>query len=139
MDIADVRKRVLATMQRAKQRDAERRARVDAAARAYSTLLDTAAVPLFRQIANVLRAENHPYGIFTPSGSLKLVSDRTAEDSIEIALDTSGDEPRVVAHTKRSRGGRVIESEQTVGDPATLTEHDLLEFVLKELESFVAR
>ncbi len=139
MEIAAVRQRILATIGRAKQRDAERRARTDEAARAYSTFLDTIAVPMFRQVANVLRAEGYPFGIFTPSGSVKLASDRTAEDSIEILLDTTGDEPRVMGHTTRSRGGRVIESERPVGDPAALTDTDVLEFLLKELETLVAR
>ena len=139
MEIAAVRQRILVTIDRAKQRDAARRTRTDEAARAYSTFLDTIAVPLFRQIANVLRAEGYPFGVFTPSGSVKLVSDRTAEDSIEIRLDTTGDEPRVIGHTTRSRGGRVIESERPVGHPATLTEGDLLDFLMKELETLVGR
>lgn len=139
MDISDIRKRVNATIERAKHREAERRARADEAARAYSTFLDTIAVPLFRQVANVLRAEGHLFAVFTPSGSVKLVSDRSAEDSIELTLDTTGDEPRVVAHTSRTRGRRIIESEKPVGDPAALTDQSLLEFLLKELEPFVAR
>jgi hypothetical protein len=139
MEIAAVRQRILGTIDRAKQRDAARRTRTDEAARAYSTFLDTIAVPLFRQIANVLRAEGYPFGVFTPSRSVKLVSDRTAEDSIEILLDTAGDEPCVTGHTTRSRGGRVIESERPVGNPATLTEGDLLDFLMKELETLVGR
>jgi hypothetical protein len=139
MEVAEVRKRVLSTIERAKQRAGERRARTDEAARAYSTFLDTIAVPMFRQVANVLRAESYPFGVFTPSGSVKLVSDRTAEDSIEILLDTTGDEPRVMGHTTRSRGGGVLESERPVGDPATLSEADLLEFLMKELEALVGR
>jgi hypothetical protein len=139
MEVSDIRKRILATLERAKHQAAERRARSDDAARAYSTFLDTIAVPMCRQVANVLRAERYPYGVFTPAGSVKLVSDRTAEDSIEILLDTSGAEPRVMGHTSRSRGGRVVQSERPVGDPATLTEIDLLEFLLKELEALVER
>jgi hypothetical protein len=44
-----------------------------------------------------------------------------------------------VGHTTRSRGGRVTESEQIVGDPAALGEGDLLEFLMKELEGLVSR
>jgi hypothetical protein len=139
MEISHVRQRILATIERARQRDAERRARTDEAARAYSTFLDTIAVPIFRQVANVLRAEGYLFGVFTPSGSVTLVSDRSAQDSIGIALDTTGDAPLVVGRTSRSRGGRVIESERPVGDPATLGEADLLEFVMKELEGLVSR
>ena len=139
MEIADIRKRINATIDRAKQRDAERRARTDEAARAYSTFLDTIAVPMFRQVVNVLRADGYPFGLFTPSGSVKLVSDRTAEDSIEILLDTTGDKPLVMGHTTRSRGGRVKESDRIVGEPGTLTEGDLLDFLMKELEGLVSR
>jgi hypothetical protein len=139
MDIAEVRKRVHATIARAKQRAADRRARTDEAARAYSTFLDAVAAPLFRQTANVLRAGGYPFGVFTPQGSVKLVSDRAAEDAIEIVLDTSGDEARVVGRVSRSRGRRIVEWERPLGDPARLTEHDVLEFLLKELEPFVER
>jgi len=139
MDIADVKRRVHAAMERAKQRDAERRARVDEAARAYSTFLDTVAVPLFRQVANVLRSEGHLFTVFTPSGSVKLASDRRAEDSIAVVLDTSGDVPLVVGHTSRVRGRRVIEAERQIGSPASFGEADVLEFLMTELEESLTR
>jgi hypothetical protein len=139
MDISDVRKRVLATIERAKQRDAVRRARTDEAARAYSTFLETIAVPLFRQVANVLRAEGMMFTLFTPSGGVKLASDRRAEDSIELLLDTTGDDPVVVAHTSRARGRRVIESERPIGDPASLSEQLTLDALLAELDRLVER
>ena len=139
MDIADVRKRVNATLERARQRDAERRARTDDAASAYSRWLDTVAVPLVRQIANVLRAEGHVFTVFTPADSVKLASDRRAEDAIELVLDSGGDAPVVVAHTSRARGRRVIEHQRALGDPAALTEAELLTFLLAELEELVSR
>jgi hypothetical protein len=139
MEISDVRKRLLATIERSKQRAAERRARADDAAKAYSTFIDTIGVPMFRQVANVLKAEGYPFGVFTPAGSVKLVSDRHPQDSIEIVFDASGDRPLVMGHTTRGRGGRVVESEQPVGDPAVLSETDVLEFLARELEPFVDR
>jgi len=139
MEIADVRKRVYATMERAKQRAAGRRARADEAARAYSTFLETIAIPIFRQVAQVLRAEGYVFNVFTPSGSVRLMSERAAEDYIELTLDTAGDEPQVVGHALRSRGRRVIESEAAIGDPAALSESDVLDFLTKELEAFVER
>jgi len=139
MEIVDVRRRVVAAIERAKQRESERRARTDAAARAYSNFLDHVAVPLFRQVANVLRAEGRPFGVFTPAGSVTLVSDRSAEDSIELTLDTSGEVPVVMARISRGRGGRVLESERPVGDPAELGDAALLDFVAKELETLLGR
>jgi len=139
MEISEVRKRIQAAITRSKQRAAERRARTDEAAKAYSTFLDTIAVPMFRQVANVLKAEGYSFGVFTPSGSVKLVSDRNPQDSIEIRFDASGDMPLVVGHVTRSRGSRVVESEQAVGDPASVGETDVLEFLSRELEPFVQR
>ena len=139
MEISDVRKRLLAAIERSKQRAAERRARAEDAAKAYSTFIDTIGVPIFRQVANVLKAEGYPFGVFTPAGSVKLVSDRHPQDSIEILFDASGDRPLVMGHTTRGRGGRVVESEQPVGDPAALSETDVLEFLARELEPFVDR
>src|SRR4051812_24858855 len=120
MEVADVRKRLNETIERAKRRAAERRARGDEVARAYDRFLEQTAVPLFRQIANVLRADGYLFNVFTPSGSVRLMSDRHAEDYIELLLDTSGDGPRLVGHASRGRGRRVDESERDLGDPATL-------------------
>jgi hypothetical protein len=77
--------------------------------------------------------------VFTPSGSVRLMSDRSAQDFIEISLDASGDEPSVMGHASRSRGRRVVESERAMGNPESLTESDVLEFLLKELEGFVEK
>jgi len=139
VEIADVRKRLLHMIERAKRQAAERRARTDEASRAFDTFLETIAVPLFRQVANSLRADGYLFNVFTPSGSVRLMSDRGAEDFIEVTLDTSDTVPRVIGHTSRSRGRRVLESERAIGEPDALTENDVLEFLLKELEPFVER
>jgi hypothetical protein len=139
METSDVRKRVNQTIERAKRQAAERRARGDDATRAFEIFLSTIAVPLFRQVANILRSDGYLFNVFTPSGSVRLMSDRAAEDFIELSLDTTGDRPQVVGHASRSRGRRVLESERAIGDPGELTEEAVLEFVLKELEAFVER
>jgi hypothetical protein len=89
----------------------------------------------------VLKIEGYQFNVFTPSGSVRLGSERSGEDYIEIVLDTSGDAPRVLGRIGRSRGRRVISAERVVGDgsPANITEEDLLAFVMKELEPFVDR
>jgi hypothetical protein len=139
MEVSDVRKRLHATIERAKQQAGERRARGDEATRAFETFLSNTAVPIVRQIANILRSEGYLFNVFTPSGSVRLTSDRIAEDFIELTLDTTGDTPQVMGHTSRSRGRRVAESERPIGEPAALTEEDVLGFLLKELEAFVER
>jgi len=141
MEISDVRRRVQETIDRAKRAAMERRARGDEIARDYQLFLERVAIPVFRQVANVLRATGYPFTVFTPSGSVRLMSDRSAEEFIEVVLDTDGD-PTVIGHASRSRGRRVVESERPIRAGAAvrdLTEDDVLGFVLKELEPLVER
>ena len=139
MEISDIKRRVVETIERARRQSAERRTRHDEAAREYETFLAQTAIPVFKQILNVLRAEGFLFTVFTPGGSVRLMSDRSTEDYIELVLDTSGDEPVVSGHTGRSRGRRVVESERPIGPPATLTENDVLSFVLQALAPLVER
>jgi len=142
MEIADVRKRVLQTIDLARRAAAERHERVDAAGREYDLFLERVATPIFRQVANVLRAEGHPWSVSTPSGSVRLSPDRSPRDYIELALDTTGEQPEVLGHTSRTRGGRVIETEHPLGAGGPvrdLAEDTVLQFVLQELQAFVER
>ena len=141
MEISDVRRRVRETIDRARRHAAERRKRNDEAALAFGRFLETVAVPLFKQIANVLRIEGYPFTVFTPSGGVRLMSDRSADDYVEIALDAAGDAPRVIAHINRSRGRRVVDEERTVGsgDPASIGDEDLLAFMAEAIEPFVEK
>ncbi len=140
MEVSIVRQRLMQTIDRAKRSAAERRSRSDEATRVYAGFLDRTAVPLIRQVAGILKSEGMLYTVFTPAGSVRLMSDRSAEDFIEIALDTSGPEPRVMGHTSRRRGHRVVEHEGPIGGAvADLSEDDVLDFLLKELEPFVER
>src|SRR5262245_11973420 len=112
MEVSDVKRKIVETIERAKRNAVERRVRTDEAGQAYSIFLDTIGVPLFRQVAGVLKAEGYPFTVFTPGGSVRLTSDKHGEDFIELRLDTTGDQPVVVGHTSRTRGRRVIESER---------------------------
>ena len=141
METSVVRNRLRETIERAKRHAVERRGHNDDATRAFAAFLDHIATPLMRQIAGALKADNFHFTVFTPSGSVRLMSDRHSEDFIEIALDLTGDAPRVTGHTSRLRGRNIVETEKPVGAgrPGGITEEDLLEFLLKELEPFVER
>jgi hypothetical protein len=141
MEISDVRRQVRDTIERARRHAAERRLRNDEATRAFARFLEAVAVPLFKQIANVLKIEGYPFTVFTPSGGVRLMSDRSADDYVEITLDTSADAPRITGRISRSRGRRIVDAERVVGrgDPALVGEEELLTFVLKELEPFVEK
>jgi hypothetical protein len=79
--------------------------------------------------------------VFTPSGGVRLMSDRGSEDYIELSLDTSGDEPMVLGRSSRARGRRVIENERAIAELTVpnLTEEHVVEYLLKELGPFVER
>jgi hypothetical protein len=141
MEISDVRRRVTETVERAKRSAGERRVRSDEAARDYATFLDSLAVPLVRQVANVLKVHGYLFGVFTPSGSVRLASEKSADEYIEIALDTSGEQPVVLGHSRRARGGHIVENERPIGGPAigSVTEEQVLTFLLEQLEPLVER
>ena len=139
MEISDVRRRVHAAIERAKKQAAERRTRGDEATRAYDAFLSNVGVPIFRQVANVLRADGYLFSVFTPSGSVRLAADRIAENFIELTLETTGAAPQVLGHSSHLRGRRIVESEHAIGEPAALSEEEVLAFVLKELEALVER
>jgi hypothetical protein len=141
METSVLRRRLTETIEAARRTAAARRARAEEAARAYSQFLDTIAVPLFRQVANILKASGYSFTVFTPSGAVRLMSDKSSEDYIELSLDSSGDEPMVMGKSSRARGRRVIESERAIAEHtvAHLTEEHVLQYLLKELEPFVER
>jgi hypothetical protein len=139
MEISVVRKRLTETIERAKKQAADRRGRSDQASRDFEVFLQKVAVPLFRQVANALKADGYAFTVFTPSGSVRLMSDRSAEDYIELTLDTADDPPQVMGQISRTRGRRVLDAERAIGTPDALTEDQLLDFLLKELEAFVER
>lgn len=139
MEISIVRRRLTETIERARKQAADRRVRGDQAASAFDVFLQKIAVPLFRQVANALKADGYAFTVFTPSGSVRLMSDRSSSDYIELTLDPSAAPPSVLGRISRARGGRVIDTERPIGAPETLSEDELLEFLLKELEAFVER
>ena len=140
METSTVRNRLNLVIDAARRSSAARRARNDEAARSYERVLEFA-VPLFKQMAQALKVSGYLFSVFTPGGSVKLMSDKSPEDYIELSLDTSGEDPAVMGHVSRARGRRVIESEHPIANKvvAELTEEDVFEFLLKEIEPFVER
>lgn len=140
MESSTVRNRLNLVIDAAKRSSAARRERNEEAARSYERVLEFT-MPLFRQVAQALKVNGYMFSVFTPGGGVKLMSDRSPEDYIEVSLDTSGEQPTVMGHVSRTRGRRVIESEHPVARKPVgeLTEEDVFEFLLKEIEPFVER
>ena len=142
MEVAQVRKRVQAGIAAARERAHRRRAQAAEAERAYVTFLQDVATPVTRQVANALKTEGHSFTVFTPGGGLRLASDRGRDDFIEFVLDTDSTPPQVLARISHTRGSRTIEEEQPVKrgtPPESLSEEDVLDFLVGALEPWLER
>ena len=136
MEVSEVRRRLRAAIEKARQAAAERRARNDAAARDYDVFLAERATPIFHQLAAALAAEGRAFKVFTPAGSIRLATERSPEEFIELVLDDSSAPPAGVGRTTRGRGRRMISTERALGSGAPvadLTEEDVLAFLLEEI------
>jgi Arc/MetJ family transcription regulator len=142
IEISELRKRLRIAIDERRKATAARRTALDAAAKAYTELLDMIATPLVQKLANALRAEGHNFTVFTPNGGLRMALAKSADDFIEFALDTSQDEPFVTLQVNRSRGRRVVQHERPVkGRTAVdrLSEEDVLQALLDEIAPYVER
>jgi|SoiMethySBSTD1v2_1073268.scaffolds.fasta_scaffold1036413_2 hypothetical protein len=142
MDIPEVRRRLRGALERAKREAAERRARADAGAREYDAFLEQRAVPAFRLFASALVGEGRAFKVQTPAGSVRLVSDGSADDYIDLSLDSTQDPPRVVVRTSRGRGRRNTSTERVLGNTSPIaetTEEHVLEILLEEIPALVER
>ena len=139
-DVAVVRKRVRAAIEQARRDQAERRGRVAEAQASYNTFLETAAIPAFRMIANVLKSEGLSFEVMTPAGGVRMQSERNREDAIEMELDTTADPPQPLVTITRTRGSRVVQSDRSIkgSNPLVqLTEDDVIEMLLDELRPWL--
>ena len=142
MDIPEIRRRLRASIEAAKRDAQERRGRSDRAAQVYEEFLAVRAVPLFQTVASALVAEGYRFKVFTPAGSVRLASESSGEDYIELSLDTTTDPPVVIGRTSRGRGRGQIASERPVQEDIPiedLADEDVLAFLLRELTSFLER
>ena len=142
MEISEVRRRLLAAIDKARRVAEERRIRTDVASRDYQNFLEQRATPVFQQVAAALKAEGYTFKVFTPASSIRLASDRSPEEFIELSLDDTSNPPAVLGRTSRGRGRRMTSSERAVGEGkaiANLNEEDVLTFLLEEIVGLVER
>ena len=131
-----------AALAAARERSQQRRQRVADAESRYDQFLADVAVPLARQVANVLKAEGRSFTVSTPGRTVRLETDRGRDDYVEVALTTDVDPPAVVVHIRHTRGSRTIDEERTLKSgaaPDQISEDDLLEFLLSALEPWIER
>ncbi len=142
LEVSQVRRRLKAAMDAARQHAQRRRERTAEAQRAYEAFLNDVATPVARQVANALKAEGYSFTVFTPGGGLRLASDTARDDFIDFALETDGERPQVIGRISRQRGSRTLDEERPVkrdAPPDALTEDDMLEFLVGALEPWFER
>jgi hypothetical protein len=142
VEVSHVRRRVQAAIAAARELTQQRRQRVAEAEIAYAAFLQDVATPVTRQVANTLKIEGYAFTVFTPGDGLRLAADRGRDDFIEFALDTGSDRPQVIGRISHTRGSRTIDEERPVkagASPETLTEDDVLEFLVGALEPWLQR
>jgi hypothetical protein len=139
-DVALVRKRVKTAIEQARRDQAERRGRVAEASKAYEAFLESAAIPVFKMFANILKSEGLHFEVMTPAGGVRLQSERQRDDSIELELDTTADPPQPLVTITRVRGSRIVQSDRSIkgSNPLVrLTEDDVIEMLLEELRPWL--
>jgi hypothetical protein len=142
VEVSEIRRQLRHAIDRAKARAQRKRNDAAEAERAYATFLDEIATPTTRMLASVLKAEGYPFTVSTPSGGVRLASDRGRDDYIELTLDASGDKPTVVGRVRHTRGSRTLEDERPIkagAAPQDLTEGDVLSFLVASLEPWLER
>ncbi len=141
MEPADLRKRVLRALDEARRHAAAHREEAERAGQAFDRLQPEIAA-LWRQVANVLKVEGHPYTINTPAGSVRFASERWPESFVEVTLDTTRRPVAVVGRTVFARGREGIDREAVVAEAAELATVEAerwVEFLARELEPFLER
>jgi hypothetical protein len=142
MESSVVRKRVRESIDRAQRAAAARRAANHQAGEAWRQIREHVAIPLLQQVSQALKADGYPFRTMTPGETVRLASERSADDYIELMLDTSGPTAAVVAHISRTRGRDRFSEERTLagGDEiGTLSDERLLDALLDLLPPFVER
>lgn len=142
MEISDIRRRIRTAIEIARAHTAERRIRTDDAVRAYDQFLPAIAVPAFHSVAAALTGEGHRFNVITPAGTVRMSPERSAEDFIEIALDTDRDRPAVILRSARGRGRRMVSSERPLREDlpiGELAEEDVVTAVIEEAIPLIER
>jgi hypothetical protein len=142
VEVSEVRRQLKLAIDRAKARAQQKRQNAAEGERAYAAFLEEVATPTTRMLANALKAEGYLFTVSTPSGGLRLASDRGRDDYIELALDASGDTPTVVGRVRHTRGSRTLEDERPIKPGAALqdvTQADVLSFLVNALDPWLER
>ena len=132
-ELTDLRRRVRQAIQDAKRKGGERRTARDESSKAWATAVAEVVEPEAAVMAAALTGEGLPFRLETPRGTIRLVSERSADDYIEIVLDDSDerDVPEVIGRSVMGRGRQsVTVIEEPLGAPSDLAPDRITAFFL---------
>jgi hypothetical protein len=142
VDTAEVRKQLTHRIAELRKAQAQRRSATDAARTAFDVVVEREIAPTVRQFAQALKAEGFPFSVQTPASVVRLVSDRSGDNVIDIVLELGGKQPAVVVRSTFARGRRQLEDERTLAEGAAIATLDgerVLAVLLDVIEPFVER
>jgi hypothetical protein len=142
LEVSEIRKLVMARLAEVKRAAAARRERMAVAERDYAAFLPAVATPVFNIVAQALGSEGHTYRVTTPGGGIRLGSERSARTYLDLRLDTSGQDPVLLAEISRERGHRVLVDERPLGQGraiSTLTDEDVAQFLVTAIGDLIER
>ena len=142
LETAEVRRQLTHRLAELKKAQAQRRATTDAARAAFDTVIEREIAPTARQFAQALKAEGFPFSVQTPASTVRLVSDRSSDNVIDIVLELGPKQPSVVMRSAFTRGRRQIEDERVLAsgdDIAAIDGARVLAMLLDAIEPFVER
>ena len=140
MEISEIQKRIRRVIDQSRRAAEERRGRVAAETRAGEQALHRVVAPVFKAVAAALKAEGHLFRVSTPVDAVRMSAEASGDNFIELLLDTAGDRSALRGRVSRMRGRRLVAEERVVREGSelgTLTEEEVLEFLLGELGPFV--
>jgi hypothetical protein len=142
LETAEVRRQLTHWLAELRKTQTQRRAAAEAARAAFESVLEREIAPTMRQFAQALKAEGFPFSVQTPASTVRLVSDRSSDNVVDIVLELGGAQPAVVVRTAYTRGRRQLEDERTLaqGDAIASIDGDrVLAVLLDVIEPFVER
>lgn len=142
LETAEVRKRLMHRLGELRKASTQRRASADAARAAFDAAVEREIAPTVRQFAQALKAEGLPFSVQTPASAVRLVSDRSSDNAIEITLELTGPQPAVYARSSYVRGRRDLQDERLLAEGAAIASLDadrVLSALLDLVEPFVER
>jgi hypothetical protein len=142
LDTVEVQRQLTHRLAELRKAATQRRDDVSRAREAFETVLDGELAPTVRQFVQVLKAQGFPFAVQTPAGAVRMTTERSADDFIEVALDVTRRPPAVVALRQYTRGRRLIDDERVVAEGEAIARLDaerILPILLDLIEPFVER